>query len=256
MAEGVKNRLDPEDGPSASLAERAYVQLRDQIITTELPPGALLQEGELMRLLGVGRTPVREALLRLKQDGFVTVIPRRGTLVSEIHLTDLAAIYEVRTNLESWEAGLAAERATEADRVEASALMRELRALTERDGFPALLALDRRVHRFVYRCGKNAFLAETIDRYHNLSLRILYVAMARYPALTPRLHDVVEDQLKLLQAIIRGDARTARTIAAAHVQTFQAAFQEVTLPAGITPRVRPRRRAAGATRQPQLTPHP
>jgi len=253
MLQGVKSRLDSKDGPSASLADRAYVHLRDQIITTELPPGALLQETELMQRLGVGRTPVREALLRLKQDGFVTVIPRRGTLVSEIHLTDLAAIYEVRTTLESWEAGLAAERATEADRVEASALMRELRALTEGDGFPALLSLDRRVHRFVYGCGKNAFLAETIDRYHNLTLRILYVAMARYPALTPRLHDVVEDQLKLLDAIIRGDARTAQKIAAAHLHSFQAGFREVTLPAGSNPRVRPRRRAA---RQPQVTPKP
>ena len=116
-----------------------------------------------MRRLGAGRTPVREALLRPKQDGFVTVIPRRGTLISEIHLTDLAAISEVRTKLESWEAGLAAKRATEAYRAEAAALMSELRALTERDGFAQLLALDRRVHRFVYRCGKNAFLAETID---------------------------------------------------------------------------------------------
>jgi len=55
------------------------------------------------------------------------------------------------------------------------------------------------------------------------------VAMARYPALTPRLHEVVEDQLKLLQAIIRGDAQTAQEVAAAHVRNFQVAFQEVML---------------------------
>jgi len=53
--------------------------------------------------------------------------------------------------------------------------------------------------------------------------------MARYPALTPRLHEVVEDQLKLLQAIIRGDAQTAQEVAAAHVRNFQVAFQEVML---------------------------
>lgn len=234
------------DLPS-SLADRAYIRLRDQIITTELAPGTLLQEAELMRRVGVGRTPVREALQRLRQDGFVTVIPRRGTLVSEIILTDLAAIYEIRSHLESWEAGLAAERATASDRNEASHLARELRALTERDGFEAMLALDRRVHRFVYRCGRNAFLTETIDRYHNLSLRILYVAMARYPALTPRMQDVVQDQLNLLDAIVRGDAAKAQEVAAAHVHDFETAFREAMLPAGVNPRTgstRPRSAAA------------
>lgn len=237
------------DGQQSSLADRAYVRLRDQIITTELPPGTLLQEAELMLRIGIGRTPVREALQRLRQDGFVTVIPRRGTLVTEINITDLAAIYEIRSHLESWEAGLAAERATAADRIEASELADELRALTERDGFEALLALDRRVHRFVYRCGRNAFLAETIDRYHNLSLRILYVAMARYPALTPRLQDVVQDQLKLLEAIVRGEAVKAQEVAAAHVHDFEAAFREAILPAGVKAHgglARPRSAADGS----------
>lgn len=222
-----------EDSGPVSLADRAYMRLRDQIITTMIPPGTLLQEAALMRALRVGRTPIREAIQRLRRDGFVVVIPRRGTLVTEIKLTDLAAIYEVRAHLESWEAGLAAERITAAEQVEASGLIRELKALTEDDGFEAMLELDRRVHRFVYRCGKNAFLAETIDRYHDLSLRILYVAMARYPALAPRMHDVVEDQLQLLEAIVRGDANRARDIAAAHVQNFEAAFQEVALPSAV-----------------------
>jgi DNA-binding GntR family transcriptional regulator len=185
-----------------------------------------------MRRLRVGRTPVREAIQRLRRDGFVAVIPRRGTLVTEIKLTDLTAIYEVRAHLESWEAGLAAERVTPAERTEANTLVRQLKALTEDEGFEAMLALDRRVHRFVYRCGKNAFLAETIDRYHDLSLRILYVAMAMYPGLTPRMHDVVEDQLELLAAIIDGDARKARDIAAAHVHNFEDAFREITARGG------------------------
>jgi len=241
---GHSRRTDAPEATPVSLADRAYLRLRDQIITAEIAPGTLLQESELMRRLRVGRTPVREALQRLRRDGFVAVIPRRGTMVTEIKLTDLTAIYEVRAHLESWEAGLAAERVTPAERVEASALMRELRAMTEREGFEAILALDRRVHRFVYRCGKNAFLAETIDRYHDLSLRILYVAMAIYPALTPRMHDVVGDQLRLLDAIMEGDAQKARDIAAAHVQNFEAAFREVTSPVGVSRSSRNQQRPA------------
>ena len=174
-----------------------------------------------MRALGVGRTPVREAIQRLQRDGFVTIIPRRGTLVSEINITDLAAIYEVRAHVESWASRLAAERVRDADRRAAEALMAELEALTDDDPYEVLLALDRRVHRFVYACCKNTFLAETLDHYHNLSLRILHVAMRRYPALTPRLEDVVQEQRTMLAAIVAGDGDTAERLAAEHVTTFE-----------------------------------
>jgi DNA-binding GntR family transcriptional regulator len=210
-----------------SLVDRAYLALREEIIRVELSPGTVLREGELMERLGVGRTPVREALQRLQRDGFVTVIPRRGTLVSEITITDLAAIYEVRRQLESWASRLAAARATAADRDEAARLVEELEALTPEGGYEALLALDRRIHRFVYRCTKNAFLAETLDQYHNLSLRILHVAMNRYPALTPRLDDVVHEQRQVLQAIRAGDGDTAERVAIAHITTFERAIREV-----------------------------
>jgi DNA-binding GntR family transcriptional regulator len=209
-----------------TLAERAYVDLREEIIDVRLPPGTLLREDELMQRLGVGRTPVREAVQRLQRDGFVTVIPRRGTLVSEISITDLAAIYEVRKQLESWASRLAAERATEADRAEARGLLGELTALEAGDDYETLLAVDRRIHRFVYRATRNAFLAETLDQYHNLSLRILHVAMKRYPPLTPRLDDVVHEQSAVLDAILRGDGETAERIAIEHITTFERAIRE------------------------------
>jgi DNA-binding GntR family transcriptional regulator len=210
-----------------SLAERAYVDLREEIIDVSLPPGTLLREDELMQRLGVGRTPVREAVQRLQRDGFVTVIPRRGTLVSEISITDLAAIYEVRKHLESWASRLAAERATAEDRVEAQALIDDLLALTAHDDYTTLLRVDRRIHRFVYRTTKNPFLAETLDQYQNLSLRILHVAMKRYPPLTPKLDDVVVEQKTVLEAIGRGDGETAERVAIEHISTFERAIREI-----------------------------
>ena len=210
-----------------SLAERAYVDLREEIIDVSLPPGTVLREDELMQRLGVGRTPVREAVQRLQRDGFVTVIPRRGTLVSEISITDLAGIYEVRKKLESWASRLAAERALEEDRDAARALIAELEALTAHDDFRTLLAVDRGIHRFVYRATKNPFLAETLDQYHNLSLRILNVAMKRYPTLTPRLDEVVHEQRALLDAIRRGDGDAAERAAAQHVLTFEGEIRQV-----------------------------
>jgi DNA-binding GntR family transcriptional regulator len=209
-----------------TLAERAYVDLREEIIGVRLPPGTLLREDELMQRLGVGRTPVREAVQRLQRDGFVTVIPRRGTLVSEISITDLAGIYEVRKKLESWASRLAAERITDAERQEARGLIEELGSL-HADDYETLLAVDRRVHRFVYRVTRNAFLADTLDQYHNLSLRILHVAMKRYPPLTPRLDDVVHEQRTVLEAIIGGDGETAERVAIEHIATFERAIREV-----------------------------
>lgn len=209
-----------------TLAERAYVDLREEIIGVRLPPGTVLREDELMQRLGVGRTPVREAVQRLQRDGFVTVIPRRGTLVSEISITDLAAIYEVRKQLESWASRLAAERVTDAGREEARELLAALAAFAGED-YEALLALDRRIHRFVYAATRNPFLAETLDQYHNLSLRILHVAMKRYPPLTPRLDDVVHEQRAVLEAIVAGDGATAERIAIDHIATFERAIREV-----------------------------
>ena len=218
----------PDFGAGAvTLAERAYARLREEIIRVELAPGTLLREDDLMARMGIGRTPVREAVQRLNSDGFVTILPRRGTLVSEINITDLAAIYEVRRHLESWASQLAAERVTDADRGEIAALQDALAALAADAGFQPLLDLDRRVHRFVYRCAKNAYLAKTLDLYHDLSLRILHIAMSRYPSLTPRLEDVVHEQRMVLEAIGRGDGETAERVAVAHIAKFERAIREV-----------------------------
>jgi DNA-binding GntR family transcriptional regulator len=219
--------LDPWDDGVLSLADQAYLRLREEIITVALAPGTLLRDEELTRRVGAGRTPVREAVQRLSRDGFVTIIPRRGTLVSEINITDLAAIYEVRARLESWAARLAAERAGPADRAEARALLDELAAMVPNEAYEALLRLDRRIHRFTYRCAKNAFLADTLDQYHNHSLRILNVAMRRFPNLTPRLDDVVREQRRLLEGIVEGDGAAAEKAAADHVRTFEREIRKV-----------------------------
>jgi DNA-binding GntR family transcriptional regulator len=212
---------------AVTLADRAYARLREEIIRVELPPGTLLRDDDLMARMGIGRTPVREAVQRLHSDGFVTILPRRGTLVSEINITDLAAIYEVRRHLESWASQLAAQRVTDADRGEIAGLIEELDAVSADDGFQPLLDLDRRVHRFVYRCAKNAYLAKTLDLYHDLSLRILHIAMSRYSSLTPRLEDVVHEQRMVLEAIGRGDGDAAERVAVQHITKFERAIREV-----------------------------
>src|SRR5437870_13123370 len=98
------------------------------IVSLELRPGAVIDERRLMERLGIGRTPVREALRRLAQERLVEVYPRRGMFVTGVDVRELARLSEVRAVLEPEAARLAAERATEADREELAGLLLELDA--------------------------------------------------------------------------------------------------------------------------------
>src|SRR5512135_2592148 len=117
--------LSPRTGKAGSFADRAYDAIRELIVTLELPPGAVVREPELTERLGVGRTPVREALRRLAQERLVEVYPRRGIFVTPVNIRDLASLSEVRAVLESHAARLAAERATAEERGELAELIAE-----------------------------------------------------------------------------------------------------------------------------------
>jgi DNA-binding GntR family transcriptional regulator len=197
------------------LGDRAYVELRDRIVTLAIPPGAPLDEEALGRALHMGRTPVREAIKRLALENLVCVYPRRGTFATEINITDLAHVSDVRVQLEGHAAYRAAQRLTPAQRDELDDL---LAGVARCDGDAgALMRLDTDIHRFVYRCAANPYLQETLERYLNLSLRIWYLVLERLPHLAERVHEHGD----LLGAIRSGEPERARAIAAEHVATFE-----------------------------------
>jgi DNA-binding GntR family transcriptional regulator len=205
------------------LADRAYADLRDRIVTLRIPPGAPIDEDVLGAELGIGRTPVREAIKRLALENLVAVFPRRGTFASEINITDLADISDVRMQLEGHAAYRAAQRITPAQQVELEGLLTELDENRGSDDISALMALDTRVHRFVHRCAGNPYLEESLGRYFNLSLRIWYLVLDRLPHLFARVHEHGD----LLRAIGDGDADGARAIIAEHIETFEREIRAV-----------------------------
>ena len=208
-------------GAGELLADRAYVELRDQIVTLAIPPGAPINEESLGRELRLGRTPLREAIKRLALENLVSVFPRRGTFASEINITDLAAISDVRVQLEGHAARRAAERLTVAQRVELDELVAQIDAST---GDPdALMRLDATIHRFVYACAANPYLQETLERYLNLSLRIWYLVLDRLPHLFDRVHE----HRGLLLAIRNGEGERAATIAGEHVAVFESEIRGI-----------------------------
>jgi DNA-binding GntR family transcriptional regulator len=205
------------------LADRAYAELRDRIVTLAIPPGAPINEDALGRELKMGRTPVREAIKRLALENLVTVFPRRGTFASEINITDLAQISDVRVLLEGHAAARAAERLTPPLRAELDQL---IAFIDEREGAGdagTLMRLDTEIHRFIYRCSGNAYLQETLERYLNLSLRIWYLVLERLPHLFDRVHE----HRTLLLAIRDGRVKEARKIAAEHVAIFETEIRGV-----------------------------
>ena len=211
----------PEAADARSLADQAYYRIRELIVTLELPPGSLVNERELMAELGVGRTPVREALRTLARESLVDVYPRRGMFVSPVDVGDLAGLSEVRTTLESHAARLAAERATDAERAETDALLAEL-DVSARDE-RALIDLDQRLHRHVYRCAHNPFLEATLNEYYMLTLRIWFLVLDR----VVRLGDAIQEHRELLEAIRDRDPERAESVMRRHVEEFEQAIRRV-----------------------------
>jgi len=210
-------------GPRELLADRAYSELRDRIVTLKIAPGAPINEDQLGEELEMGRTPVREAIKRLALENLIAVFPRRGTFASEINITDLAHISDVRMQLEGHAAYRAAERLTEAQRAELDGLLAELADSQGSDDVEALMALDARVHRFIYRCAGNPYLEDTLARYFNLSLRIWHLVLDRLPHLFARVHEHDD----VLHAIAAGDAARARAVLEEHIATFEREIRAV-----------------------------
>jgi DNA-binding GntR family transcriptional regulator len=213
----------PAPRPPALLAELAYDELRDRIVSLRIKPGEPIDEDLIGRELEMGRTPVREAIKRLVLENLVTVFPRRGTFASEINITDLAHISDVRCQLEGHAAYRAAERRTEAQRAELDALLDDLARSKGSDDVEELMTLDARVHRFIYRAAGNPYMAETLGRYFNLSLRIWHLVLDRLPHLFARVHE----HEAVLRAIAAGEPVKARDILTEHIATFEREIRSV-----------------------------
>jgi DNA-binding GntR family transcriptional regulator len=200
--------------PSELLSDRAYAALRDRLVALRIPPGAPIDEESLTAELGVGRTPVREAIRRLALERLVVVYPRRGTFAAAINITSLTDLTDVRTVLEAHAAERAARLRDDDDGAAAERLIDELRAAESSQR--SLIELDARVHRFVYRCSRNPYLEQDLDRYLNMSLRIWHLTWDRLPPLEAR----VREHCELLEAIRDGDAERAGRVARDHVRAF------------------------------------
>ncbi len=207
-----------------SLAGRAYQQLRDRLTVLEIRPGAMIHDAHLAAEMGIGRTPIREALKRLETDHLVVSYPRRGTFATQVDITALSDVSELRRHLEPLAAHKAALAASDLVREQMHDVVRTLEGLaggdpTNRDFMRADLA----VHRLIYRAADNAHLEETLVRLDNLATRIWCLVLDRVPGVSGHVHEHVQ----LLEAITDGRADDAADLALEHVTSFERTMRNV-----------------------------
>ena len=205
-----------------SLSDEAYAQIRSMIISCQLRPGSVISEVELMNQLNMGRTPIREALRNLANEKLIEVYPRRGMFVAGVDVKDLAAISEVRGNLEIQAAGLAAERATAPDRMVISQLINEIDSLKGEPKMEKLIHLDQRIHHNIYAATHNDFLVSTLDQYYAHALRIWFMALDR----VSELEDAIIEHRALLQSILDGDKKAAEKAMREHIEGFETTIRK------------------------------
>ena len=205
-----------------SQSEEAYLRIRERIVSLEMPPGSVVNEARLRDHLRIGRTPIREALQRLARENLVRSVPHRGTFVTDVNITDLARITEVRIVLESHAARLAAEKLSASDRGAIEGLIELLEGGGVSDQ-RELMRLDQEIHRRIYQATRNPFLEATLERYFNLSLRLWYLVLDR----EVRLREAVDEHVELLKAVLSGDGGRAEEIMRRHVIGFEREIRKV-----------------------------
>jgi DNA-binding GntR family transcriptional regulator len=163
-----------DDLPDLTLTDRAYQQLEEMITTLVLPPGMVLGEQNLVQRLGIGRTPIREALQRLARDGLVSVMPRRGILVTDINVRTQLRLLETRRVLERLVARLAAERSTLEEREVFASLAQDMREAADACDDIAFMRLDLQFNELLSTASRNEFAVRSLENMAGLSRRFWY----------------------------------------------------------------------------------
>jgi DNA-binding GntR family transcriptional regulator len=196
--------------------QRAYRGIKERIITTQMLPGAVIQESALMAELGLGRTPIREALKLLEAEKLVVVSSRRGMFVTGVRISDLAELQEIRSALDPLCVRLAIARIGAPELAEMRQLVAAAQELTDKGDMAALMASDRRFHALLTKAAGNELLEAELEMLYNLSARIWYLYLER---LTPG--DLSFDTLaEILSALETKDTERAERAILKHIQDF------------------------------------
>ncbi len=199
------------------LRELVFENIRQAIVKGIFAPGERLMEIQLADDLGVSRTPVREAIRKLELEGFVVMIPRRGTYVANLSIKDINDVYEIRISLDVLAAGLAAERIEPEELEELNRLLLEISEAAKTGPMEKIVRLDTAFHDVLYKASRNDRLRNIINNLREQITGIRGTSM-RYPG---RLADTLEEHRALVDSIAARDSERAQAAARIHLENAE-----------------------------------
>jgi DNA-binding GntR family transcriptional regulator len=199
-------------------SQRAYEQLRDEIVQWELPPGTHLNEVPLAERLSVSRTPLREAVQRLARDGLVTTIPGRGALVAQLSLQDVVHLFQMREALEPYAARLCARNPDRGEFGKLRAAFEDQKDLFAKGSSPQgdyaeYYTLIKRMDNAIDKGSGNPYVRESLERLRTQLQRLRQIAKRR----PPRMQQTVSEHLAICAAIQDGDEAAAAQATVLHI---------------------------------------
>jgi DNA-binding GntR family transcriptional regulator len=198
-----------------SLPEKIFNVLRDRIVYMEYAPGRPLLEKDICEEFKVSRTPIREAIQKLKEMKLVTVIPRYGTYVSPVDINEIRCAFEVKIKLEGLVGEVAAKRITPDKLAELKSLIEKADGLLKESCHRHLIETDFQFHEIMYRTAQNPILLDMLENLHGRCARLWNSALSNIPLAT------IIDQLKAIYSSLeKKDSDRARQLMEDHVRYF------------------------------------
>lgn len=194
---------------SLSLADQALQKLEELVVTLELKPGSAWSEQSLADVIGIGRTPVREAIKRLEGDRLIETVPRHGVRISDINLYEQLQVVELRTHLERLISACAATRALPEERKQLIQMALAFETAAKENDILAYLRAVFAANQYIAQCARNPFVFKAITPLFALSRRFYY----RYHEEMRNLGEVSQLHAARARAVAMGQADVAESAA-------------------------------------------
>lgn len=199
------------------LREIVYEELKAQILKGDIKPGTRMMEVELAEVLGVSRTPVREAIRKLEKEGLVKIEPRRGAYASELSVKDMVDILEVRQSMEGLAAYYCAQRINDEQKEQLRDYALAFNEAVEEGVYEDMISYDTKFHHLIVECCDNDILVHMIEQLQELVLRFRYLYYSDFK----RAEQMPAEHHEIFEAVASGDAERAREAAALHINRLK-----------------------------------
>lgn len=214
---GIVEMLDFEMRAQKPLKEIVYLELKHKILTGEIPTGKRLMEVELAKKMNVSRTPIREAIRRLADDGLVQMTERKGAYVAQISIKDMLDVFEIREDMEGFCAFLAAGRSSDEQKKRLREIAEDYHEACINGDKMKMIYLDEEFHNYIVACCNNDTLRQLVEYVQDLSLRFRYL----YYEDNTLYEETAKQHLDMMEAIAAGDGEQARVLADNHVRAIK-----------------------------------